>query len=180
MQRWVAQTHTGGRGSFAFHGGRVRDEPQSRGAPSAQPVGSGQADASAPTRVRITEGAQVLSTGPGGNRAPCLASASPWCPDTWTVWTLEGVREHRAHGRRREDSGGRAPLNPSPPVAMETPCQQRTSAGTPRMPRLCFQPLFWALLPSLVLLCFCYIISPPGPAVWEASDGLPLQHGGLS
>ena len=154
--------------------------------PSAQPAGSGQADASAPTCVRITEGAQVLSTGPGGNRAPCLASASPWCPDTWTVWTLEGVREHRVHGRRREDSGGRVPLNPSPRHARRPRCHGDTLPSSrpqrefPRMPRLCFQLLFWALLPSLVLLCFCYIISPSGPAVWEASDGLPLQHGGLS
>ena len=103
--------------------------------PSAQPAGSGQADASAPTCVRITEGAQVLSTGPGGNRAPCLASASPWCPDTWTVWTLEGVREHRVHGRRREDSGGAGSPQPKPPPRQAAPlpwrhlAEQQTSAG---------------------------------------------------
>lgn len=62
---------------------------------------------------------------------------------------------------------------------METPCRSsRPQREFPRMPRLCFQLLFWALLPSLVLLYFCSIISPSGTAVWEASEGLPLQHRG--
>lgn len=30
----------------------------------------------------VTEGLRVMSTGPGGNRAPASTSASPRCPDT--------------------------------------------------------------------------------------------------
>lgn len=132
----------------------------------------------------VTEGAQMMSTGLGRNRAPCLTSASQRCPDTWTVWTLRR-RPGAWSPREEENSGGQAPrtqalATPGSPVAVETPCgHSRPQRECPRALRLCFQLLFWAHLPSLVLLCFCYIISPSGTVCGRRVKGSRFSTGGL-
>ena len=161
----------------------VRDEALCPLVPSAQPTGLRAGSCVCVDLCIVPEGTQVMSTGPGGNHAPCLTSASQWCPDTWMVWTLR--RCPGAWSPQEENSGRQAPptqalATPGSPVAVETPCgRSRPQWECPRAPRLCFQLLFWALLPSLVLLCFCYIMSPSGTACGRRVKGSRFSTGGV-